>query len=345
MKMWMYLLCMLLVLTGCEHRELSDPDGGHYLRVYLDEHIRNVSFGFYDETKEKPEYRTPEAIRATLSDPVTGRVVKEGFLFDSGKDEKGNYLAGYIDAEPGNYHLLAYNYDTESTHVKQEYSYEGMEVYTNLIDESLKNRLQCVRSAENPPIDPIRYEPDHFFVAGAENVRIQDTNERDTIFTNEGEHPVASTLVKTYYIQINVKGVEYVQSAVAVITGMAGSTKLHDRSMVSDNVASVYFNLQNGYNKNRTNEVPTVAYANFNTFGKLPETEGYIEITFEFKTKFNTVQTETIRLTDMFETHDVKVNQWIIIDKIIEIIPPDGDDGGMTPGVGKWEEIEGTIII
>jgi hypothetical protein len=41
-----------------------------------------------------------------------------------------------------------------------------------------------------------------------------------------------------------------------------------------------------------------------------------------------------------------KENQWIIIDKMVEIIPPEGaDTGGMIPGVNEWEEIEGNITI
>jgi hypothetical protein len=82
----------------------------------------------------------------------------------------------------------------------------------------------------------------------------------------------------------------------------------------------------------------------------LPDVEGYIEISFEFKTIYNTVQTETFRVTDLFETPLVKNNQWIIIDKVIEIVPPEGgeDDvtgGGLSPGVSDWEQIEGSITI
>ena len=91
----------------------------------------------------------------------------------------------------------------------------------------------------------------------------------------------------------------------------------------------------------------TIGYGTFNTFGKLPEVEGYIEITFEFHTTDNKVQTETIRVTDMFETEQVKEKQWIIIDKVIEIVPPVGGEisGGMNPGVGEWQQIEGQITI
>jgi len=91
-----------------------------------------------------------------------------------------------------------------------------------------------------------------------------------------------------------------------------------------------------------------VAYATFNTFGKLPDVEGYIYITFEFNTTWGTVQTETIRVTDMFETPVVRDKQWIIIDKMIEIKPPgddEGTNGATDPGVNQWQEIQGDITI
>ena len=171
--------------------------------------------------------------------------------------------------------------------------------------------------------------------------------EPDTLKTANGLYPTAETLVKTYYLQFNVKGVEHVRSAVALISGMSGSKNMHTGEMMSDDVVSIYFGLNNGKDKNRTSDEVAVAYASFNTFGKLPHTEGYIYITFEFNTIYNTVQTEKLRVTDMFETDIVKENQWIIIDKVIEIIPPEGVDtgGGMSPGVNEWEQIEGSITI
>ena len=44
MKKWISLwVCLMLLFTACEHRELSDPNKGHYLRIYLDENIKNVT--------------------------------------------------------------------------------------------------------------------------------------------------------------------------------------------------------------------------------------------------------------------------------------------------------------
>ena len=88
------LLLLSVVLASCEHRKLVDPSDRHYVRIYLDEHLRNVHYGFYDETKEKPKYKTPRVVRVTLSDPKTGRVVGQRYLHDSGSDERGGVGEG-----------------------------------------------------------------------------------------------------------------------------------------------------------------------------------------------------------------------------------------------------------
>lgn len=367
------LVLLALLFPSCEHRPLEDPSAMHYVRVYLDEYIRNVHFGFYDESKPKPDYKAPTVLRVTLCDPETGRVVSERYISGNGSDERGNYIDGYIAAEPGSYNLLAYSFDTQSTHVRNDRDYFGMQVYTNPISDQLYSRLTSVRTkadttavsgtpegseAEEPGLEDIidwniLYEPDHFFVETFEQVTVADNFHLDTLYNSSGEHFRAHSVVQTFYIQVNVKNIEYVKSAVSLLTGMAGATQMHDRSMVEQPSSSVYFNMHPGTRKARAGEADAtegelvaVAYATFNTFGKLRNTDGYIAVTFEFNTTYGTTQTETIKLTEMFETPQVKEQQWIIIDKTIEIQKPDdATSGGLTPGVGKWENIEGSITI
>ena len=58
-------------------------------------------------------------------------------------------------------------------------------------------------------------------------------------------------------------------------------------------------------------------------------------------------QVEKIDITDMFETPLVKENQWILLEKEIEIKPPPGANvgGGLSPGVEGWKDIEAEIIM
>lgn len=353
MKLIVHLLGLglSLMLAGCEHRPLEENSDLHYVRVYLDEHIRNVHYGFYDESKKKPEYKAPTMMRITLNDPQSGKMKAETYLRNSGSDERGKYIDGHIAARPGTYNLIAYSFDTQSTHVRNKEDYYNMQVYTNPISRQLMDMLVSVRSENETtegtgPTDwNIRYEPDHFFVTSCEQITVSDKAYTDTLYNSRGEHFQAQTTVETYYLQVNVKGIEYVKNAVSLITGMAESTLMHNQTMVSDPPASVYFNLNPGTNTARKEDNMAVAYASFNTFGKLEDVEGFIEVTFEFNTIYETTQTETIRVTDMFETEQVKDKRWIIIDKVIEIIPPEGATGGMSPGVNNWENIEGNITV
>ena len=346
------LLCLcfwgIFVCTGCEHRplEMREYEENIFVRVYYDENIRNVSFGFYDESKKKPEYSSPKMMRVAFFDNVSDKLVSERYLYDCGRDERGYYIQGKMNLPNGKYNMLAYNFDTKEIETRNNNSYYAMSAYTNALSESEANRFFSSRGDD---ATNICRQPDHLFVAKVEEINIDKPiyyEAPDTIKNNTGTYPVAETIVKTYYLQFNIKGVEHVRSAVALISGMAGSKNMHSNEMVKDDVASIYFNLNNGKDKARTSDDIAVAYASFNTFGKLPHTEGYLDVTFEFKTIYNTVQTETFRITDIFETEMAKENQWIIIDKVIEIIPPEGSDtGGMSPGVTDWEQIEGSITI
>ena len=344
-------LCLLglFLYTGCEHRPLEEMlwDENIFIRIYYNENIRNVSFGFYDESKKKPEYSSPKMMRVAFFDNVSDKLVSERYLYDCGRDERGYYIQGKMNVPNGKYNMLAYNFDTHEIETRNNNSYYTMSAYTNALSESEANRFFSSRGDD---ATNICRQPDHLFVSRIEGIEIDNHNHfetPDTIKNNEGTYPTAESIVKTYYLQFNIKGVEHVRSAVALISGMAGSKIMHSNEMVKDDVASIYFNLNNGKDKARTSDDIAVAYASFNTFGKLPHTEGYLDVTFEFKTIYNTVQTETFRITDIFETEMAKENQWIIIDKVIDIVPPEGADtsGGMAPGVTEWEQIEGSITI
>ena len=349
-------LCLLIAMSfvcfGCEHRALytleeMTQNENIFVRVYFNEQLRNVNFGFYDDTKEKPEYSSPEMMRVVMCDEYDGKVISERYLRDCGKDERGYYIQGKMNVPNGRYNMLAYNFDTKEILVKHKYSYPLMTAYTEQLSESEANRFFTSRGDD---ATNICRQPDHLFVAKVEGIKVNTPEyweKPDTIKVATNTYPTAESIVKTYYLQFNIKGVEYVRSAVALISGMAGSKTMHNGEMVTEDAANIFFGLKNGREKNRTTDETAVAYASFNTFGKLPNTEGYLDVTFEFNTIYNTVQTETFRITDIFETEMAKENQWIIIDQVVEITPPEGAEtgGGMSPGVTEWEEIEGSITI
>ena len=95
-------LCIfMLMLTACEHRPLEDPNTGHYLRIYLDEEIKNVTCGFYDESLKHPEYKRPYVIRVVLADPASGRVVSERYFQHQGEETATNQCKHHHSGQQG----------------------------------------------------------------------------------------------------------------------------------------------------------------------------------------------------------------------------------------------------
>lgn len=335
-------LFVALCNTSCEHRPLVDPSERDYIRVYFDEHIKNVSYGFYNDLPLETGYTTPKVLRIGLYNPTSGQQVYEGYLQHSGSDERGNYVDGYIPTIEGKYNLLINKFDGRSTFLKNELKYDEAQVYTKPISESIRKALASVRDVSELESGTILNQPDHFFVESEESKEFKETFAMDTLRNADGDYFTARSVVKTYYLQINVKGAEYVSSASGYLTGLAGSVYLANRALNEEDESCIFFQLQSNHTNKRA--IVSQAYTTFNTFGKIPSTEGKLYIVFEFKTTSGAVQVEEIEVTDLFETDMVKNEQWIIIDKLIEIIP-NVSDGGMAPTVDDWGTITGDITI
>lgn len=349
MKMWMYLcMCILLVLTGCEHRELSDPNTGHYLRIYVDENIKNVTCGFYNESLNRPEYKRPRVMRVVLADPESGRVVSERFLQGQGEDERGYYIDGYIGAEAGTYNLLIYNFGSAVTHIRNEQNFYKMQAYTNSVSEHYLQYLPASRQ-EVEDTD-IVYEPEHLFHTVEESIIVHKTNKTDTLKSVSGDWFTAHSVVKSYYLQLRIKGIEWVTSAASMLSGMAGSTVLCEHNgMIEEDPVNLFFTLD--YTDKQTvrdgSGSTAVLYATFSTFGKLPNLSSSLTLNFEFRKKDGDSQVEKIDLTQEF-CRPLAINeQWILLEHEIVITPPEGSvsGGGMSPDVEAWEDVESVVPI
>ncbi len=340
-------LVSALLLTACIHRPLEEMGNTHYIRVYVDDSIRNTTCRFYNDTLIRPDFRLPQAMRVTLNDCQSGAQLAESYLQHSGRDSRGYYLDGYLIADAGDYDLMIYNIGTESTNIRDNYNYSTATAYTNPIQSQLYSRIpQSVRAhAQNK----IVYMPDHLFVTARKKVTIPYTNAIDTLREQDGSFFEASTVVKSYYLQVRVKGIQYISAASALITGMAGSATLATQSMVETDSVRLYMEMDNYKAADSVNTA--YIYTTFNTFGKLPKEMTCLSITFEFVTLDGRSQVETIDITGMFTTPMVRENQWIILDKEIVIDPPPtpptpgGNGGGFTPRVDKWDDIHTDIPI
>lgn len=326
------------LLSSCEHRPLSDPNNGHYLRVYIDEHLKNVTYGFYDESRERPEYVRPTVLRVVLADPDTDEIVAERFLQSSGEDERGYYIDGHIAVPEGRYNLMAYNFGTPNTLIKDEQSYRDMLAYTASISERYYQYFPASRNELQD--EAIDHEPDHLFLANCQPVVVGKSTTVDTLRTAAGDHFTASSVVLSYYIQVRIRGIEWVRSAVSLLGGMAGSVLLHNRTMQASDPVYLFFDM-NYTNLQRAasgDGSTATLYTTFNTFGKLPEEESPYILNFEFTKSDGSSQVERIELTPMFDDPLVVNEQWILLEQEIVIYPPEGS-GGMTPGVDEWEDI------
>lgn len=353
-------LTAVLVLASCERRPLEEMSNTHYVRVYVDEHLLNVTEGFYNESNIRPNYHTPQIVRIVLTDPQTGLTRADRYLRNQGDDERGHFYDGYIIADPGEYDLLAYNFDTEATLLENPNNFNAARAYTNEIASHLKTRLasRAGSTVESPLNEKIVYDPDHLFVASSKGVNIPYSNRIDTLRTPEGGYFKAESIVKSYYLQVRVKGMRYVSSAVSLLDGMAGSAFITSREMCEDDPVTVYFEMspgaessaagvravKSGSSDPASDEV--LLYTTFGTFGNIPSAPNRLEITFDFTTVYGKPYYETFDITDIFATPEALEHQWLLIDEVIEIPePPKNPGGGFNPGVDEWGDVNTDIII
>ena len=333
------LLCALcLWLTACEHRPLEDPNDGHYIRVYVNEQIKNVTYGFYDDTREHPEYVRPAVLRLLLADVETGDIRYERYLQSTGLDERGYYIEGYIAAPAGTYNLLLYSFGSATTLIRNERNYYDMQAYTDPISERYLAYLPASRGEYDER--RIVFEPDHLFHDVGEPITIRPSTAVDTLRNAAGDYFTAHSVVLSYYLQVRIRGIEWVTSAVSLLSGMAGSTVLHGhRDLVETDPVQLFFDMQYTDRKRASGTTTAVLYTTFNTFGKLPEAPSVYTLNFEFIKTDGSSQVEKLEITPLFDTPQVREEQWILLDHEIVITPPDGAAGGMTPGVDDWEDV------
>ena len=303
--------------------------------------MKNVTTGFYDPTLEKPDYATPEMLRVVLYDPVDGHVAAERYLRNRKSDERGVYFDGYVVAAPGRYRLLTYNFGTESTLIRDGHLYDGIQAYTNEISGTLRNSLSSRANGDN---ERIVYVPDHLFTDRNEELSTSYGSDIDTLRNAGGDHFTAGSIVLSYYLQIRVKGIDWISSAVGLLTGMAGSATPNDGQIRTEDPVTVYFEMQRG--PSSANE--GVIYTTFHTFGKLPDASNELAITFDVRTTDGRALTTTLDITDKFSEPDAVEHQWLLLDQVLNIPEPEDPEGegdGFTPGVDEWEDIETDIII
>lgn len=334
---------MLFGLVSCEHRLLTDPRDSHYIRVYLDEQIKNVTCGFYNPDYEAPEYIAPVNLWTVLADPQSGEIVSETILRGNGQDERGRYIDGYIAAPAGTYNMIIHDVGSSVTRLNKTDSYYDMYAYTDQLPaDSYIFQLVVGKASED---EKIVRQPEHMLRGVSENVVVNNSIQTDTLLNAQGEHFEARSMVQSYYVQVRIKGIEWVTSAAALISGMAGSSYMHKEGAINGNdPVSLFFTAKYAdKKKSRDADVSTaVVYATFSTFGKIPDRNTVLKM--EFIKSDGSSQVEEFDLDEAFETPQVRDWQWILLDREVVITRPEGT-GGMRPGVEGWKEIDADVIM
>ena len=331
-------ICAILLAASCEKRPLLDLSNTHYVRVYVDENLLNVTKGFYDESYEKPAYKSPGILRVTLTDPESGIVKAERYLRDQGYDEKGRYYEGYIIADPGEYQLMAYNFDTESTIIGSSNNRYEINAYTNPIASHLYTKIPSrVKSqtdeSKGEKLSKIVYDPDHLFVGRLNDVFIPARSvDAPPVILNV----TCETVVESWILEARtVTGKENIGTIAAVITSLSESNKIGP-NIRSDEFVSVYFD-------NQVIDENGLLTARFDTFGWHPGITEPQVLSLVFTDIAGNGHVYNFDVSNQFPDNKEQI---IRVQAEIDIPKPMTDgDGGFVPKVDEWEEINTDIII
>lgn len=316
-------LTMAMLAASCQRRPFAE----HTTDVNL---VLNVK----TDIVINDEVPMPETMRIGLYETDGGSVQYTDYISSTG---------GLIHPKPGTYDLVVYNIGTESTQIRNEKSHDDIEAFTSEVSSFLKSQLgkflekraQAQAKAEpEAKEEKIVYEPDHLFVGHLRQTEIPallEDGEDIEIHLNVDAHSV----VETWNVDIpNVDGVEYVQKAVAIISGQAGSHFIGREEDSSESV-SIYFEMS-------VDKETGVLFGKFNTFGKHPEAQSVLSL--------------DINLTDTGgkEHHyhfDVDSDFMdnpaleIVIEDEVKVEQPTGGGGGFVPTVNDWDEVRTEINI
>ena len=331
------LLCVLpLLLTcSCEFRPLEEMKYQTDIQVDVDINaVLNVTCDIYNELIPPPSIES-EVFRVLFFDTKEDKLVGDSFIYDYFVDPvTGNKgIRGNVSIMPGDYRIMIYTFGTESTLIENYDSWEKSLAYTSALSESDIRALSLKASGD----EPIHYQPDHLLVA---------SNDFESIPYHSGVYTIsaaARSVVESYYLQVKVKGLEYVSSAKAVLSSMAPSVNMNTKTPNYEPPVSIYIDLL----KSKDGEDDVVCNV-FNTFGRIPGSENELKVTFDIKTVDGRNVTKEFEISDLFESDLCKEHHWLLIDEVIDVPkPPDtpGGGGGFEPTVDDWEKEEHEIEI
>lgn len=322
------LLSSLLMLTGCSHRELLDdyPVSGVEISIDWD----GVDEGLL------------EGVRVIFY-PKDG----EGKKVDRYLSVRG----GEMKVPPGRYSVVAYNYNTEVVRIQGEESYETIEAYTG----------HCA-GLGIAGTEKMVWSPDSLYVLNIDELRIQKSEE---VLHLDWK---LESVVKQYSFAVEVKGLEYVTAVAGCAVGLSDGYYLGKGCGVSHS-QPIYIEVKKEGGK---------VMGRFTAFGQVKEAltrmpkaegentraEGNVKLILSFVRTDNTVQEETIDVTEIIGTLEdagtgedgkqepppeieLPPDDKIEVEKPETPPNPDGGGGGFDGEVDEWgpeDEVELPVV-
>lgn len=324
-------LSTAFALSGCQRRPLEDPDYNTRVKVQINTRaIMNVTCDIYNEKIPVPEIQL-DVMHVIFFQENSDEIACETYLTNYETDESGQKVFyGDISITPGTYRFYAYNFGTETTIIRDQYTWNDVEAYALSVPE----RISSAYAAKVPSGESVTYCPDHLVVA---------RSPWEVIPYHTGIYIVraeAKTVVESYYLQIKVDGLEYVSSATAVLSGMSSANYIARGERVDNPQSTIWFSMQ----KSDDNGEPVIC-AVFNTFGRPDCSANDLEVTFDLQTRSGKVQ-HTFNISDLFLSEECINHHWLLLDETIHIDPPKPDTGGgFEPEVVDWETEHHEILL
>lgn len=316
------LAAVVMSALSCQRRDFAEKVTEVNLSLNVKTHVANAG-----------EVPAPETMRVDLYDVKTGKLKYTDYIEAEG---------GYIHPAPGTYDMVVYNIGTEAVQIRNESDINEIEAYTSEVSAFLKGQLaqffadiakikESQERSKSPADEKVIYEPDHIFVGRADEVEIPviyEGEEREVVIEVDA-HPE----VETWKVTVaNVKGLEYVQNVVAVISGQAESHFI-GRGEDSGESVSIYFEKK----KDMENKVLT---GTFNTFGKHPTEKGILSLDINVTDTGGSDHHFHFDVDSQFQDNP---DSHIVIDDPIEIEEPKVAGGGFAPSVDDWEDVNTDI--
>lgn len=311
-------------VTACNFRPLTDPNLITEVRVRINnDGIQNVTCDVYNDRIPLQKIE-PTAMHVIFFDSESGKVGGEGFITGVSTDSEGyRVVSGNVQLLPGNYSMLAYDFGTEATLVRDYYVRDKALAYTDKAPSNILSRF----SAKGEVGPEIVVEPEHLAVASLPEATIPY---HEAPYTIEAE---ARSVVESWYLQIYVDGIEWVNSAQAILSGMVSGNYIATNTRVTEPETAVWFSLSKGEDKGKA-----VICTVFNTFGRVPDSDGKMEVTFDVSTSDRKVIRKTFDVSELFLSENAVKHHWLLIDETIKVEPPKSSGGAFDPKVDDWDD-------